>query len=204
MSSVVFYRDSNEMFECDVKIEGTSYEKTKTRLVLEFSDRSLMFPGFISEGHVSIEIPRLSGIQDKTGKAVLEVIADSTYFEAWTSDFEVANKQSIQVSEVKIGNQKPSIVVEAISKEPPKKEILKKEKLKSKIFKETCSERNRKFAEQILKSFKTLNESQIRSIKKDLKNFNPSSPIQKWAKTIFINPESISAKYCMLEMQKKL
>ena len=205
MSSVVFYKDANELFECDIKIDGASYSNTKVRLVLEFNDKALLIPGFINEGHVEIDVPKLSNIDDKKGKAILEVIADSTYFEAWSSEFDIENKQSVQVSEVRIGNKKPSIVVESISKETSK-EIKKSKKSNPKktIFKETVTAKNRKFVEQTLKGFKILNESEINEIKKDLSNYKPSSAIKKWAKTIFINPDSVSAKYCMMKLQKNL
>ncbi len=200
MSSVVFYRDSSETFECDIKIEGTSYSKTKTRLILEFSDRSLMFPGFISEGHVSIEIPRLSGIQDKMGKAILEVIADSTYFEAWTSDFEIQNKQSVQVSEVKIGNKKPSIVIESVSKEKTEKPKTKKS---PNICKETCSDKNKKYVSETFNRFNNMKKSEKKKVMNELKTFSPNPTIQKWADVVFNDSSTKYAKLCMMNIQNK-
>ena len=40
--------DKAELFECDIKIEGTSLSKSTARLVVETNDYSLMFNGKIS------------------------------------------------------------------------------------------------------------------------------------------------------------
>lgn len=203
MSSVVFYKDSADTFECDVKIEGASYGKSKTRLVLEFKDRTLMFPGFIKEGHVSIGIPKLTDINDEGGKAILEVIADSTYFEAWTSDFELKNKKSVAIAEIKINSEASNIVVENISKHQPSQEPIQKLKPKS-IYKENCTKKNKKFAIQTFKKFNLLSENKIKQSKKELSNYKPSPMIKKWADTVFDDSNTLYAKYCMMQLQKSL
>ena len=42
------FTDKSELFECDIKIEGSSISKSKARLVVETNDYSLMFNGKIS------------------------------------------------------------------------------------------------------------------------------------------------------------
>jgi len=198
--SIVFYRDSSETFECGIKIEGTSYSKIKTRLILEFSDQTLMFPGVVKEGRVNIEVPSLSQIDDKTGNAILEVIADSTYFEAWNSKFDIKTKKAISISEVKIGSEKPSIVVENITSGPEPKAIVRS--TKKSIFKETCSPKNKTLVEKFFKNFKKLNESEARTQKKELKKFKPSKSIQRWADAVFLDPKTSYAKFAMKQLSE--
>jgi len=213
--SVVFYRDSSEDFKCTVKIEGTEYSKTKTRLILEFADKTLMFPGTIERGNITIKVPALSEINDSSGQATLEVIADSTYFEAWTSKFDLKRKKNIQISEVTIGSDKPMISVEILAdamQDTVHKEVDKpgraaytnrqpKPKKKT-IFKESCSQKNIDLVTKLFKKFKTLNEVDTRSTKKELKSFEPSNIVQKWANTVFINSNSSTAKFCMMNVQR--
>ncbi len=213
--SVIFYTDVSEDFKCSVKIEGTEYSKTKTRLILEFPNKTLMFPGTIDRGNIVITVPALSEIDAKSGTATLEVIADSTYFEAWTSKFNVERKKNIQISEVTIGSDKPMISVEILAnaeQDTIHKEVDKpgraaytnrqsKPKKKT-IFKESCSQKNMDLVTELFKQFKTLNESDTRTTKKELKNFEPSKMVQKWADTVFVNSNSSTAKYCMMKVQK--
>ena len=121
MCNVVFYKDKIDTFECDITVEGATTNSSKTRLILEFSDRTLLFNGDITDGHVSISIPKLSEIQDANGHATLEVIADQTYFEAWTSPFELKNQKSVAIAEVTINSDKSKVVIENVSKEKSSK-----------------------------------------------------------------------------------
>ena len=205
--SVVFYKDSSKKFECSVKIEGTEYAKLKTRLILEFKDKILMFPGTVKEGRVSIKVPSLSDIEDDSANATLEVIADSTYFEAWKSQVDVKNKKTIQVSEVSVGSDSPTIIVENIVGESVKKQkrkIRKKVLTKKSIFKESCSNKNKKLVSKFVKEFQKLNESKTRTTKTELKNFKPKPIIQKWANSVFVNSKTSTAKFCMLKLQNSI
>ena len=85
------FTDKSELFECDIKIEGSSISKSKARLVVETNDYSLMFNGKInSSGKCEIPIRKLKGLIDENSKGNirLEVIAEDTYFIPWKSDFE--------------------------------------------------------------------------------------------------------------------
>jgi len=77
-----FYKDKGEKFTCDLDIEGASINESKVRLVLEFDkDKTYLFNGTIKgDGLCEVSIPPLKDISSSKGKAILEVIAESTYF----------------------------------------------------------------------------------------------------------------------------
>jgi hypothetical protein len=71
------FTDKAELFECDIKVEGTSLSKSKARLVVETSDYSLMFNGSIdSSGKCKVPIRKLKGLIDETsnGNVRLEIL----------------------------------------------------------------------------------------------------------------------------------
>ena len=121
------FTDKPELFECDIKLEGASLNKSKARLVVETSDYSLLFDGSISSnGKCEIPIRKLKGLIDEntTGNIRLEVIAEDTFFTPWESDFEVdaSKKVTVEVKsqqtkkpiletkvKVKVKNEKPTI-----------------------------------------------------------------------------------------------
>jgi hypothetical protein len=103
------FTDKSELFECDIKLEGASLNKSKARLVVETNDYSLMFDGSInSSGKCEIPIRKLKGLIDEStsGNIRLEVIAEDTFFTPWESDFEVAASKKVTV-EVKSQTAKP-------------------------------------------------------------------------------------------------
>ena len=103
------FTDKSELFECDIKLEGASLNKSKARLVVETNDYSLMFDGSInSSGKCEIPIRKLKGLIDESasGNIRLEVIAEDTFFTPWESDFEVAASKKVTV-EVKTQTRKP-------------------------------------------------------------------------------------------------
>ena len=54
------FTDKAELFECDIKIEGSSLSKSTARLVVETNDYSLMFNGSItSDGKCKVPIKKL-------------------------------------------------------------------------------------------------------------------------------------------------
>ena len=104
------FTDKAELFECDIKIEGSSLSKSTARLVVETSDYSLMFNGKIStDGRCQIPIKKLKGLIDESSKGNirLEVIAEDTYFIPWKSEFEIEASKKVTV-EVR-SQQKPLI-----------------------------------------------------------------------------------------------
>ena len=107
------YTDKAELFECDIKIEGASLNKSTARIVVETSDYSLMFNGKISkDGKCEIPIRKLKGLIDEntTGNIRLEVIAEDTFFTPWKSDFDVQASKQVTVE---VRSQKsPNIIKE--------------------------------------------------------------------------------------------
>ena len=106
------FTDKSELFECDIKLQGASLNKSKARLVVETQDYSLMFNGSISKGgKCEIPIRKLKGLidEDTTGNIRLEVIAEDTFFTPWETDFEVETSKKVTV-EVKSQTFKKPIV----------------------------------------------------------------------------------------------
>lgn len=102
------FTDKSETFECDIKIKGASLTESKSRLIVETDDYSLMFNGKIdSDGKCEIPIRKLKGLIDETSKGNirLEVIAEDTYFIPWESTFEIEASKSVTV-EVKSQSNK--------------------------------------------------------------------------------------------------
>ena len=121
------FTDKNELFECNISLQGASLKKSTARLVVETQDYSLLFKGDIdSKGKCEIPIRKLKGLIDEntTGNIRLEVIAEDTFFTPWESDFEVdaSKKVTVEVKsqttkkpiletkvKVKVKNEKPTI-----------------------------------------------------------------------------------------------
>ena len=104
------FTDKSELFECDIKLEGASLNKSKARLVVETPDYSLLFNGTISpKGKCEIPIRKLNGLIDENtnGNIRLEVIAEDTFFTPWESDFEVETSKKITVEVKSQQNKKP-------------------------------------------------------------------------------------------------
>ena len=106
------FTDKNELFECNISLQGASLKKSKARLVVETPEYSLLFNGSISKGgKCEIPIKKLKGLIDEstTGNIRLEVIAEDTYFTPWESDFEVETSKKVTV-EVKSQTIKKPII----------------------------------------------------------------------------------------------
>ena len=123
------FTDKSELFECDIKIEGTSLSKSTARIIVETSDYSLMFNGKISsDGKCTIPIKKLKGLIDESSKGNmrLEVIAEDTYFVPWKSEFEIQASKSVTV-EVKSQSDKKVIKENKIQVSNVKQQITKKD-----------------------------------------------------------------------------
>tara|TARA_A100001201_G_scaffold69915_2_gene64418 strand:+ start:498 stop:1061 length:564 start_codon:yes stop_codon:yes gene_type:complete len=123
------FTDKSELFECDIKIEGTSLSKSTARLVVETNDYSLMFNGKISSnGKCEIPIRKLKGLIDENSKGNmrLEVIAEDTYFTPWKSEFEVDASKKVTV-EVKSQSSKKVIKENKVQVSNIKQEITKQD-----------------------------------------------------------------------------
>ena len=123
------FTDKAELFECGIKIEGSSLSKSTARLVVETNDYSLMFNGKISSnGKCEIPIKKLKGLIDEStkGNMRLEVIAEDTYFVPWKSDFEIEASKKVTV-EVKSQSDKKVIKENKVQVSNVKQEITKKD-----------------------------------------------------------------------------
>lgn len=199
MANIVFYKDSPETFECDIRIEGASSSNTKARLILDFADKILMFRGKIDGSKVTIPIPKLSEVNSVGGVATLEVIADGAYFESWESTFELKNKKAVAVSEVRI-NRDAKIIVERVSKKTEPQ--IRQTAPKSKLLRESCSPGSVDFVKQTFSKFSRLSAEQKVTVTRAMKQYKPPKNIVEWASKVFVDPTQPYAKYCMYELQR--
>ena len=91
------YSDKNNIFECDIQLEGASITQAFARVIVEGDNLNLVFNGDItSEGNCRIEMPKLNMLKEG-GEMKLEIIADDMYFNPWNSDFELKKSKSVTV-----------------------------------------------------------------------------------------------------------
>ena len=91
------YSDKNNIFECDIQLEGASITQAFARVIVEGNNLNLVFNGNItSEGNCRIEMPKLNMLKEG-GEMKLEIIADDMYFNPWNSDFELKKSKSVTV-----------------------------------------------------------------------------------------------------------
>jgi hypothetical protein len=116
------FNDKNELFECNISIDGASLINSEARIIIESGDWDLVFKGNISSnGRCSIPIKKLSILPEGTrGKIKLEVIAEDTRFIPWEDRFLVKadKKVYVQIKEQKDNSKffdKPSINVSGIT-----------------------------------------------------------------------------------------
>jgi hypothetical protein len=94
------FLDKTKVFECNIKIEGASLDKSEARLLLESENFTLSFKGEINpDGTVKIPMSKLKGIlkENYKGKISLEVIAEDTVFKPWESDYETDISKKVEV-----------------------------------------------------------------------------------------------------------
>ena len=91
------YSDKNNIFECDIQLEGASLSQAFARVIVEGDNLNLVFKGDITtDGNCRIEMPRLNMLKEG-GEMKLEVIADDMYFNPWNSEFELKKSKNITV-----------------------------------------------------------------------------------------------------------
>ena len=158
------YTDKQEIFECDLFLEGAELKDSSARILVETKDLILLFPGTIDEkGNCKVPIKKLKGLlgEDTTGNIKLEVIAEDTLIQPWQSEFVVETSKKVKV-EVK-SQQKPKqedewmigkprvIVTEVKNHFDPVKKITEIFKKKGITLKEVV--KNKKKIAQILESY---------------------------------------------------
>lgn len=127
------YTDKQEIFECEIQLEGTTLDKSEARLVIETNDMALLFKGNIdSRGKCKIPVKKLKGLlnENAKGSIKLEVIADDVYFTPWESNFNVETSKKVTV-EVK-SQQNDNVILEG----KPKVSV-KRIKSDNKVIKES-------------------------------------------------------------------
>ena len=108
--SYKLYTDKQEIFECNIYLEGASLTKASSRIIVETQDLKLMFEGTIDkDGNCKVPIKKLRGLLDENDKGImkLEIIAEDVYFNPWESDFQVDTAKKIKVEVKGQGETKP-------------------------------------------------------------------------------------------------
>jgi len=143
------FKDKDRVFKCTLDVLGARIDECKARLIFEFNDQIVMYKGVISDdGQCKVIIPKAKKFNEgDSGRVILEVIAENTFFESWSSDFEVSLDKKVSIviessengdiddkskqSEGEINNKKVSVHIEddednnnesIISKNPSKAE----------------------------------------------------------------------------------
>tara|TARA_R110001592_G_scaffold10312_1_gene53750 strand:+ start:295 stop:759 length:465 start_codon:yes stop_codon:yes gene_type:complete len=145
------YSDKQNIFECDIQLEGASLSQAFARVILEGKDLNLIFNGEInSDGNCRINLPKLSMIKEG-GEMKLEVIADDMYFNPWNTEFDIKKSKNITVEvkepsskiikenkakvNVKINNETPVIQKKKVIKPTLKESKFTKQDLKNLLLK---------------------------------------------------------------------
>ena len=95
---LIFYRDKAEKFRCSLHIDGAQLHKSSIRLCLEMKDgTNYFFKGKIDlAGQCIIPIPALPNVTLDEGVAIVEVIAESSYFSVFESPFKIKNSITVR------------------------------------------------------------------------------------------------------------
>jgi len=112
------YTDKQEVFECDLFLEGADLKDSSARIIVETDNLTLLFKGKINEdGNCKVPIKKLKGLlgENTTGNIKLEVIAEDTLIEPWQSEFVVSTSKKVTV-EVK--SQKDKKTIKEVSTKP--------------------------------------------------------------------------------------
>ncbi len=156
-----FYTDKNEMFECNLSLEGAKLNDCKARLVLESENYNLLFYGSLDEnGKCSIPVKRLKSLlsETDTGKVRLEVIAEDTYFEPWSDSYNVKASKKVTVEVVSKQAEAPMLQEKKVIVKSVQKEQVKNTKLDeaSQLFLKALKKKNITVT-NIKENIKTLN-----------------------------------------------
>ena len=119
MTMYKLFIDKPTDFECKIELEGASLKESQARLILESSNEKFLYEGTISQGgQCKIHLPKMRDKFDEgyRGKMKLEIIAEDTYFQPWSSDFSVSASKKVVVEmvdqEEAISKPRAKVIVE--------------------------------------------------------------------------------------------
>ena len=100
---ITIYTDKEQLFECQIKIEGTEYSKVQSRLIISptNSSKHLFIEGIVENNICKIKIPPINEIS-KNGAISLEIIVDNNLFNPWQSNYELTTEKKLTVENVQI------------------------------------------------------------------------------------------------------
>jgi hypothetical protein len=104
-SSYKIYRDKEEIFECNISVQGAKLSSSQIRLVFDHEICNLVFYGKINkDGKCVVPLKKMNFYpENSTGRVRLEVIVDDTIFIPWEETFivEGAKKVTVQIKSQK-------------------------------------------------------------------------------------------------------
>lgn len=180
MSQVTFYRDSSDVFRCQVDVQGASINESRVRLVLEFDNgKTYMFKGKVkSDGMCEISVPKLKEEDGSGGNAVLEVIAENAFFEPWQGNFNLKSRKSVQVESVQVSTSQDKRVTVSNVGGTSKKPTL---------------------VETILEGYKP-----SKQLITELKDYEPTKKIKEWGRKEFGDKiNTAKARYVMMVVEAR-
>ena len=99
------YRDKEEIFECNISVQGAKLSSSQVRLIFDHEICNLVFYGKISkDGKCAVPLKKMNFYPEKsTGRVRLEVIVEDTVFVPWEETFivEGAKKVTVQIKSQK-------------------------------------------------------------------------------------------------------
>jgi hypothetical protein len=99
------YRDKEEIFECNISVQGAKLSSSQVRLIFDHEICNLVFYGKISkDGKCVVPLKKMNFYPERsTGRVRLEVIVDDTIFIPWEETFVVegAKKVTVQIKSQK-------------------------------------------------------------------------------------------------------
>lgn len=99
------YRDKEEIFECNISVQGAKLSSSQVRLIFDHELCNLVFYGKISkDGKCAVPLKKMNFYPEKsTGRVRLEVIVEDTVFVPWEETFivEGAKKVIVQIKSQK-------------------------------------------------------------------------------------------------------
>ena len=99
------YRDKEEIFECNISVQGAKLSSSQVRLIFDHEICNLVFYGKISkDGKCVVPLKKMNFYPERsTGRVRLEVIVDDTIFIPWEETFivEGAKKVTVQIKSQK-------------------------------------------------------------------------------------------------------